>query len=329
MNPNPKSRAPIEKQDERPNKDLISTRHNPQPALCFQMPEVFLNGSFVDRADARISAFDAGFTHGVGLFETMSASLDNGEPTIARLGDHLERLATSAKSLGLTESLRTNALGEALLAAVRTRALPRQRVRLTLTGGDLNLLASADAGAHDPTILVDCQPATEYPPEMYDKGVPIVFADARANPLNPHEGHKTLSYWWRLTELRRAAARGASEALVFSVTNHAVGGCVSNVFAVREGKLLTPIARGEEVEGALPSPVLPGVTRRAVLESAHEMGLLADTRMLSAEDIMTADEVFLTNSSWGVLPVVGVEGHPIGPGTPGELTRRLRETLAT
>lgn len=299
------------------------------------MPEVFLNGSMLDRDQARISAFDAGLTHGVGLFETMSAKLIEGEPEIARLHDHLERLITSAKQLGLSTDLRANPLADAVRRAVMERGLPEQRVRLTITGGDLNLLAHADRAGHDPTILIDCQPATQYPAEMFAQGVGVTLADTRANPLNPFEGHKTLNYWWRLAELQKAAARGAAEALVFSVTNHAVGGCVSNVFCVKGGRLLTPIARGEEVEGAIPSPVLPGVTRRAVLECAHELEIVSDTRMLSLDDISSADEVFLTNSSWGVLPVVSIEGQAIGvetegldPKGPGEVTKRLREALA-
>lgn len=310
------------------------------------MQDVFLNGRMVPRDDARVSAFDAGITHGVGLFETLSATLVDDEPSVARLYDHLDRLTTSAKVLGLSTDLRPNPLAEAVLNAVRSRGLDRQRVRLTITGGDLNMLARSDASGHDPTILIDCQPATDYPPEMFEKGVAVALADTRANPLNPFEGHKTLNYWWRLTELRKAAARGAAEALVFSVTNHAVGGCVSNVFCVRDGDLLTPIARGEEVEGAIPSPVLPGVTRKAIFDLAHDLGIVANTRMLSLDDLTTADELFLTNSSWGILPVVNVEGQPIGAhesaptqdsaqdedrpqAQPGEMTRRLREALAS
>ncbi|MEL6740743.1 MAG: hypothetical protein AAFP26_08815, partial [Planctomycetota bacterium] len=110
------------------------------------MSEVFCNGSWVARDDARVSAFDAGMTHGVGLFETMSGRIDGAQgPQIARLGDHLARLERSARELGLVDNLRTTPLGDAALEAVAKagRAGEHVRVRLTITGGDLNLLQTS------------------------------------------------------------------------------------------------------------------------------------------------------------------------------------------
>ncbi len=111
---------------------------------------------------------------------------------------------------------------------------------------------------------------------------------------------------------------------------------MSNIFLVKDGALLTPIARGEETEVArgnaqspggvtLPSPVLPGVTRGWVLELAPALGHGPERRMLTINDLHDADEVFLTNSGWGVLPVVKVELHDVGDGTPGPVTRSLVE----
>jgi branched-subunit amino acid aminotransferase/4-amino-4-deoxychorismate lyase len=158
-----------------------------------------------------------------------------------------------------------------------------------------------------------------------------VIADAKANPLDPTAGHKTLNYWWRLRELQTAAGRGAGEAIVLQVSNHVCGGCVSNLFAVKDGTLVTPIARGEEQEiggkGAIPSPVLPGITRALVLKEAKKMGLTVERRMMGIGDVLDADEVFLTNSSWGVLPVTAVEAEPVGSGEVGEVCRSLRERI--
>lgn len=307
------------------------------------MATVFLNGQFLDKDAAKVSAFDAGFQHAVGLFETMSSRVEDGRAEVFRLESHLNRLIASAAELGLSTSLRKHALAEAV-AQTAERAwldegIRRGRVRLTITGGDLNLLqrdpAARQAG-HDPTVLIVVQPATAYPPEMFERGVGAVVADARTSPLNPFEGHKTLNYWWRLRELQKAAAKGAGESLVFQITNHLAGGCVSNAFIVKGGELVTPIARGEEQEvgGAqpgrvtLPSPVLPGVTREFVLEAAAERGLRTARRMIAIEDVLGADELFLTNSSWGVLPVVAVEREAIGGGEVGEVTRSLRRAWA-
>ncbi len=315
------------------------------------MTAVFLNGRFYSPGEATVSAFDAGLQHGVGLFETMSGRvgpLSSGEAVIHRLDDHLDRLIESARALGLTESLRKHALADAVCRTVEHAANGaadppgRWRVRLTVTGGDLNLLerrieGSAPKGGSPgvtPTVMIVAQPATEYPPEMFERGVSAVIADWRVNPLDPLAGHKTLNYWGRLRALTEAARSHAGEAIVFQVSNHLAGGCVSNVFLVKDGRLLTPIARGEEGgergEGGgerrgayLPSPVLPGVTRREIMEHARERGVECERKMLNIDDLLGADEVFLTNSSWGVLPVVRVERSSIGDGNVGELTRDL------
>lgn len=291
------------------------------------MATVFLNGEFVQASEARVSAFDAGLTHAVGLFETMAGGVREGEAFVTRLHDHLDRVALSAKQLRLTDELRKGALAEAVLRTVKAEGSDRQRVRLAITGGDLNLLAGGGEGAHDPTVLITAQPATAYPDAMFEQGVVAAIADAKANPFEPTASHKTLNYWWRLAALRDASAKGAAEALVFQVTNHLCGGCVSNAFVVKDGALLTPIARGEEAEGALPSPVLPGITRGAVIDAARELGIDVTARMLTIEDVLGADELFLTNSSWGVLPVVAVEASAIGGGEVGAVTRRLRASL--
>lgn len=283
---------------------------------------VWINGQFVERAEARLSAFDAAVQHAVGLFETMLAV--NGR--VFRLFEHLDRLQRSARELGLTESLRLNPLGEAVQRVVEESALDRARVRLTVTGGDLNLLASGGPGPVDPTVMIAAQPATPYPAEMFERGVMAVIGALRLNPLDPTQGHKTLNYWARLRELQHAARAGAGEAILLQVTNHLGGGAVSNLFLIKDGAVLTPIARGEEdpAPTALRSPVLPGVTRRAVLDFAADMGLACEARMLTVDDLLGADEAFLTNSSWGVLPVVRIEAAPIGTGAPGPATRALR-----
>lgn len=295
------------------------------------MPDTFLDAEFLDGADARVSAFDAGMQHGVGLFETMHGVGTPDGPSVFRIEQHTARLARSARDLGLSESVREDALADAVLETLRRSGHAdepgaRVRVRLTVTGGDLNLL-HAGSPAHRPTVLIHAQPATAYPDEMFARGVSMVVADLRVNPLDPTQGHKTLSYWSRLRELQSAARKGAGEALVFQVSNHIAGGCVSNLFVARDGALHTPIARTEEQEVAdgkttLPSPVLPGVTRSWVIENS---GLTCERRMLSIDDVLDADEAFLTNSSWGVLPVVRIEKEEIGGAEPGPIAVGLRE----
>ncbi|MCA9305976.1 MAG: aminotransferase class IV, partial [Phycisphaerales bacterium] len=203
----------------------------------------------------------------------------------------------------------------------------RARVRLTVTGGDLNMLSRGEGAPPplvDPTVMIVAQAAPAYPAQMFEQGVGVTIARFRANPLDPFAGHKTLNYWARLNELRVAATKHAAEAIVLQVTNHIAGGCVSNLFAVVGGRLITPIARGEEHADAVPSPVLPGITRGSVVAFAQEKRMGVEARMMSISDVLDADEVFLTNSSWGVLPVVRIEDKAIGSGMPGGVTREIR-----
>jgi branched-chain amino acid aminotransferase len=280
---------------------------------------VWLNGKFVERGSAKISAFDAGFQHGVGLFETMLAR--NGR--VFRLERHLQRLADSAAALSLATELRLEPLGQAVQHALDRNEMLEARIRLTITGGDLNLLQSGSRSTVDPTILIVAQPPTNYPENFFTEGVSATIADGRLNPLDPHAGHKTLSYWPRIAALQKAGASGAGEALWFTVSNHLVGGSVSNIVLVKDGSLLTPPARGQEAPGALASPVLPGITRQTIIELAGDRGIDVHARLLTIDDLLGADEVFLTNSSWGVLPVVRVEKQEIAGGRVGNLTQQL------
>ncbi|HBZ97012.1 MAG TPA: hypothetical protein DEO57_04125 [Phycisphaerales bacterium] len=299
--------------------------------------DVWLNGQFVAADSATIPVFDAGFQHGVGLFETMHA--ENGR--VFRAREHVERLAESARMLRMSERLHVDPLVEAVQRTVEHNSLDRARVRLTVTGGDLNMLQSTGASPQDPTILVTCQPPTEYPDEFFAKGIGVVFAGGRLSPWTPEAGHKTLNYWPNILALQEAAAQRAGEAVWLTPEAHVACGCVSNVFIVHEGTLVTPVARDEE-----PGAVMPGITRAAVIELAESMNIPVERRTVSVDDFLGADEAFLTNSSWQILPVtsvlvrtgtgetgedgepvVGLQPHAIGEQGVGDVTSDLRTAL--
>ncbi|MCE9590903.1 MAG: aminotransferase class IV [Planctomycetes bacterium] len=273
---------------------------------------------------ALVRAEDAGLQHAVGLFETMAAL--NGR--VFRLEAHLDRMQRSAVELGLARSLDVGALAQAVRQTLEHNKLTAARVRLTVTPGGVSLLRrDAEAAPVEPTVLVVAHEPVQYDPAYFEKGIMVRVAGPLANPFDPMSGHKTLAYWSRLRSLRQAAGLGAAEALWLSVTNHLASGAVSNIFLVRNGELQTPIARGEEVKDGLPAPVLPGITRAAVIELALGMGVTVHRRMLGVADLLDADEVFLTNSGWHVLPVTSVEKKTIGDGRVGETTTQLRTAL--
>jgi branched-subunit amino acid aminotransferase/4-amino-4-deoxychorismate lyase len=195
----------------------------------------------------------------------------------------------------------------------------------------LSLLSGKPTPGSSPgTVLIQPGEPTEFDPRYFEDGITVLIAQPGANPFDAMAGHKTLAYWSRLRTLRQAASvrgAGAGEAIWLNVSNHLASGAISNLFLVKDGQLLTPIARGEESEKGLPAPVLPGITRAAVIELAEGLGVTVKRQMLSIDDLLDADEVFLTNSSWHILPVSRVEKSPIGQGKAGDLTRRLRTDL--
>jgi branched-subunit amino acid aminotransferase/4-amino-4-deoxychorismate lyase len=283
---------------------------------------VWLNGKFVERDSATVAAFDAGLQHGIGLFETCSAH----HGTVFRAEAHTQRLVQSARELLLSENLRAEPLAEAIALSVQHNELQHARVRLTVTGGNLNALAARGRPRHiDPTILIDVQPPTTYPDAFFEAGVMVTVADGRLNPMLPMAGHKTLDYWPRIHALQHAAARKAGEAMWFTLGNRLASGSVSNVFLARDGALLTPWARGEETDDIAGRAVLPGITRAAILELCDGLNIETSRQALDINDLLSADEVFLTNSSWGVLPVAAVEQEQVGDGQVGKITATLRQ----
>lgn len=282
---------------------------------------VWLNGKFVPRESAMVSVFDAGFQHGVGLFETLTAH----HGAAFRPQAHMSRLAQSARDLLLSDRLRIDPLVEAIDQVLQRNELQAARIRLSITGGDLNTLQATGRSQVDPTILIVAQPPTPYPDAFFEHGVTVIVAEGRDNPFNPMAGHKTLNYWPRIQALQRAAAKGAAEALWLDVSNRLSAGSVSNIFLVKDGALWTPTARGEQEVDAPSPPVLPGITRMVIIELAEALNIQVQRKTLDADELVQADEVFLTNSSWGVLPVVEVVGKQIGDGKVGPITNRLRQ----
>lgn len=288
------------------------------------MPQrIYVNGRLLPPEQATLSVEDAGLQHGVGLFETLHAR----HGRCFRLREHLQRLSASARSLGLARDIDTDALASAIRQTLQANERTEARVRLTLTAGEVSLLRPGPAEPPGPSVIVTVTDPTRYDPAYFERGIAVLIAPPGANPFDSSAGHKTLNYWPRLRTLRQAAAVGAGEAIWLNITNHLASGSISNLFLVQNDRLLTPFARGEETPGSLPAPVLPGVTRQAIIQLAERHDIELQRRMLSIDDLLSADEVFLTNSAWHVLPVTRVEKQSIAEGRPGPITSMLRAAL--
>ncbi len=274
--------------------------------------EVWLNGSFVPAGDARIGIDDGGWLHGAGLFETMRAECGR----VFRLEAHLGRLLRSAEKLlgfAALEPLPGRVQFEELLAR---NELTSARLRLTVTAGSMR--EDADAESKPLSVCLTATPAISYPPRFYEQGVAVAVSPYRQCTSDPTAGHKTVCYLPRLLALRDARRAGCEEALWFTEFSHLAEGSISNVFVVRDSVLRTP---------ALETPVLPGVARAAVLELAQAEGMDTDFTPLTIDDLLDADEVFLTNVAMQVVPVIRVERRDIGAGEVGRWARALLDSF--
>ncbi len=272
---------------------------------------LYLNGEFVPESHAVVRVDDGGWLHGAGLFETLLVM--GGRPFCYE--QHIRRLMNSAAKL-LRPIDRTDlpALTE-IQSLLERNELADARLRLTVTAGSMRTGPDASDGL---TVCVTAVPLSMYAAELYEKGVRVRVSDFRVSESDPLAGHKTTCYLPRLLALRDAQAAQCFEAIWFTTQARLAEGSISNVFLVRGHTLHTP---------PLSTPVLPGIARHAVIELARKRGLPVEESPLNIDDLLGADEVFLTNVMMRVLPVVKIEKLPIGDEKVGEQTRTLSWAL--
>ena len=279
------------------------------------MPEIiYLNGRLVPRFEARLSPFDHGFLYGYGLFETMRAY--NGR--IFRLDAHLTRLRCSAESIGLTHSILTTDEGKqslkaACVATLEANELKDARIRLTVSAGEGDM--TPDPGTcSNPTILITARSLVPLPPAKYETGFRAAVSFLRRNSQSPLSRLKSTSYMESILARTTAKAAGYDEAIFLNERGYLAEGSTTNIFLVSHGELITP---------CFESGVLPGITRDAVLEIARTSHIKATERWVQLNELVEAEESFLTNSILELMPLVSVEGRTVGTGKPGKLTGDL------
>ena len=268
--------------------------------------KVFFNEKIIDIDKACISVSDSGFLYGAGLFETMRSY--NGK--VFSLEDHLDRLFFSANALSIKIDYDRKYITDAVNKVLEENNLTDARLRLTVSGGSMSLSQEKQQS----TLLITATQLQLYPKEYYDKGVLVVLCPYRQNPYDPTCGHKTTSYFPRMLALQMAHQKRAAESLWFTVDNRLAEGCVSNVFLVKDSIVYTP---------PLYTPILAGVARKTVCKLALKDSIELVEKDLKINDVLGADEIFLTNVIMQVMPVVQVEKHSVGQGKVGEMTRKI------
>lgn len=272
--------------------------------------EVYINGSFYPKQEAKISVYDHGLLYGDGVFEGMRAYGGR----IFRLQQHLDRLYESARAILLEIPMGSQDLANAVLETLRRNQLQDAYIRLVVTRGAGTLGLDPDRTS-DPQIIIIADKISLYPDEYYQNGLEIVTASTiRNHPAALSPRIKSLNYLNNIMAKIEGKLAGCAEALMLNHKGEVAECTGDNIFIVRRGKLLTP---------PIDAGILEGITRNAVIELASSEGISVQELSFTRHDIFVAEECFLTGSAAEVIPVIKLDRRPIGNGQVGPITKQL------
>lgn len=270
---------------------------------------VYIDGVIHDEKTAVIPVFDRGFLYGDSVYEVTRTV--SGKPL--DLERHLDRLDRSSTQIGIPLFPRTE-LSDAVTRTLAAAGNPDSYIRVVVTRGAGEI--SLDPAAADrPRLIVLVKDLRLPPPEDYERGIEVALVGVVRNPRRAVDpAVKSGNYLNNILAFAEARRRGASEAFMLNAEGRLVEGSTSNIFVIKDGRVRTP---------AFEDGLLDGITRRRLLDLCAGARIPAEEAHLSADDLRQADEVFLSSSIRGVLPVVSESGTPIGDGRPGPVTRTV------
>ena len=290
------------------------------------MAQCWINGQLADENTSTISLHDTGLLHGAGLFTTMRAYAG----VVFRIEDHLHRLRSSCESLMIPLPWKDAELVAAADQLLKANSLADARMRLTVTRG--RMIHDADQARLQPTAFLTAVPLQPYPKEHYEKGITAIAYDRFKTESIRYSGRP------QSAELCRPVCRdecrspgGRRRGLLVQCAQLPAGRIDQQcVHSAAPGTLYTsptPADLEDEVI-AQRTPysrinVLPGVARKTVIEIAQQQNIPVIVGPLTIDDLLSADECFVTNSIMEVMPVCRVERKALGKELPGDLTRRM------
>lgn len=272
--------------------------------------KVYVNGEILDEDKAKISIFDRGFLYGDGIFETMRSY----EGVIFRLGEHLERLYSSMKSLKIRQRLSNKEMEKALYDLLHINNLKDASIRITVTRGiskhrEFNISQNDIAN-----VVIVANQFIPRPAGFYKNGIKADIARYRKSSQSLLNRFKVLNYLESIVARNEALPKSSFETIFLNEFGYVCEGTVSNIFVVKGNKLMTP---------SLDCGVLPGITRKVVLELASFAGLGKEEGKFREEELKNSDEVFITNSLIEIIPVVKIDDRQIGNGKVGHVTQKI------
>lgn len=267
---------------------------------------VYFNGEFMPISEAHISIEDRGYQFADGVYEVIAVY--NGRPF--KLAEHFERLEHSAQALEIEVSDYQRLIDDSK-ELLKKNQIADAKLYIQVTRGTVTR-AHAYPDNLQPNIVMTVRPLNRPPEEYFRSGVKaITLPDDRWSRCYI----KSIALLPNILAKKKAKRAGAFEAILVR-DGFAMEGTSSNLFIVSDGTIITPPATNY---------ILNGITRRTIIELAGELGLPVAERSISRDDLMDADEVFLTGTTTEVMPVVEVDGSKIGNGLPGPMTGTLQK----
>ncbi len=273
---------------------------------------IFLNGRIIPDTDGNISSGDRGFLYGDGIYETLRSY--SGNPF--KLEEHLERMRHSAEHLKISFDYTIADIGEWISELIEKNDCQDAYIRITLSRGTGGGRLQMDDNL-EPTTLIQVKPLMPYDRKLYEEGMSLVVSHSRRSTSCPISRHKSTNLLKSILLKEEAEKRSAHEAIIVNTDEYVSECVVSNIFLVNNGSVVTP---------PLNTNILPGITRKTVLDICRESNITATEKPFRTEVLLNADEVFITNSLMEIMPVSKIENYKIGEAIPGKITQQLMST---
>jgi branched-chain amino acid aminotransferase len=274
-----------------------------------------VNGIVMPAEEARVSVLDNGFAFGDSVYEVLRTYGGLAfEP-----GRHFRRLRASATRLGISLPASDASLLAQVDALVARAGGGESYIRIVVSRGLGDCSYDFDK-VQGPTVVMIQKPLPPYPARHYREGIKVAAVDVRRNhPRALDPAIKSSNLLNNILAVREARSRGGEEPVLLNLDGFVAEGASTNVFLARGGTVFTP---------PLSAGILAGITREVVLELLPGLGIPFREEPLRLEDLLGADEAFMTSTTREVVPVRQVDDAVIGAGRPGPLTSRVMEAFA-
>ena len=268
--------------------------------------DVYLNGKFLPVEEAKVSVTDRGFLFGDGVYEVIPVYGGH----LFRLQHHLQRLHNSLQGIGI-DNPHTQAEWRQILTRLTAQlGASDQALYLQVTRGCTDVRDHAWPENLEPTIYARTKTLQTPTAEEKRRGIHAITLD---DPRWKHCNIKAITLLANVIARHEAANAGAQEAILIR-DGLATEGAASNLFIVRERLLITPPKSDK---------LLPGITREIILELAKQHGIPYTEATISAGDLQSADEIWMSSSTKEILPVLKLDGQPVGSGIAGEVWEEM------